>query len=77
MTEQPGHLMADTMLILEAFTEHHVTAALAMDRPRFGKSPKAIQEAAGRGQPAGMEFRVAAGQPAHVAMIRWRFVPQR
>jgi len=38
MAEQPRHAMSDAAGILEALAQHHVTAALAMHRPRRGET---------------------------------------
>ena len=41
MAEQPGHGVADAVGVLEAFAQHHVAAALAVDRAGLRQTARA------------------------------------
>src|SRR6516225_3324464 len=71
MTEQAGHGMADAVGVLERLAENHVSSALAVHRAGRRKSCEPLAKALRGSQSAGVELRVAAGQPAGVA-VRWR-----
>ena len=77
MAEQTGHAVADALRVLKALAEHHVAAALAMDRPRCGEMRQPCAESLGGGEPLGMQFGISARQPATIARLRRRFVGQR
>ena len=52
-----------------AFAQHHEAAALAMDRLRRSELPHAGAKIRGRGERPRMQFGIAAGQPADVAIL--------
>ncbi len=64
--------MASAIGVDQALAEDHVAAALAIDHT-VGPA-QARQETAVAGQPAGMEFRVAAGEKDGVGMAVGRLV---
>ena len=63
--------------VLQFLAQHHVAAAFAVDRPGLGELPQAGTKARGGGQLGGVQFRIAARQPAGIATIRRRFVGER
>ncbi len=77
VSEQAGHGMAHAVGILEPRAQHHVAAALPMHRPRRRKSCKSVAKPPRIGERAGMKLRIAAGQPATVAVGRRRLVGKR
>src|SRR6266705_805700 len=70
MAEQAGHGMSDAIGIFESFAEHHVAAALAVNRARRGEFYESIAKPPRRCERAGVELRVTAGQPANIAPLR-------
>ena len=77
MTEQAGHGVANAVGILDPFSEHHVAAAFAVDRPALGEPGKPAPEAPRGRERARMQLRITAGQPAHVAVVGRRLVGER
>src|SRR5688572_22544622 len=77
VAEQPCHLVARALAVLQAFAQHHVTAAFAVHRPGPRKIRKSAVEAARCGEPPRVQFRIAARQPAYVATVWWSFVRER
>src|SRR5258707_8693226 len=77
MPQQAGHGMAHPLRVLESFTEHHVAAAFAMHRAGLAKSPETALETMGVCQPARVKLRIAAGEPAGVAVIGGWLIRQR
>ena len=69
--------MARAIRVDQTSAEHHVAAALAMDRACARKAAQTVEEARGGGDPPGMQFGIAARQPAGVAFLRGRFVGER
>ena len=57
--------------------QHHVAAAFAMDRPGLRKTRQPGAKPGRRRERAGMELRIAAGQPAGIAVARRRLVGKR
>ena len=68
MPEQTGHGVALAGRVFQAFAQNHVAAAFAVDRPRFGKPPQVPMEMSRRGEHIGVQFRIAAGQPAAIGV---------
>jgi len=62
---------------VEVFAERHVAAALAVHRPRLGKARKPRAKLVRGRQLARMQFGIAAGQPATVAVLGWRLIGER
>ena len=77
MAEQAGHAVAPPASVLKRLAEHHVAAALAVDRPGRGKRPEPLLEAARRRKRAGMKLGIAARQPAAVAAFGRRLIGER
>ena len=77
VAEQAGHGMRLPCRILQALAQNHVTAALAVHRPRLREASQSIAETSRRGERFRMKLRIAARQPAAVGAIRRRFVGQR
>src|ERR1700726_12733 len=69
MSQQADHGMAHPLRVLESFSEHHVAAAFAMHRAGLAKSPEAALETMGVCQHARVELRIAAREPAGIAVI--------
>ena len=67
MAEQSRHGVADAVGIFEAFAEHHVAAALAMHRRVVCEAREPGAKTLRGRQRAGVQLRIAAGQPAAVA----------
>src|ERR1700685_2565534 len=63
--------------VLQALTQNHVTAALAVYRSRLREAPQAVAEAPCRGERFRMKLRIAAWQPAAVGAVRRRLVGER
>jgi hypothetical protein len=63
--------------VLDPLAQHHVAAALAVDRPRVREAREPLLEALRRGERAGMEFRITARQPADVAALGRRLIGER
>ncbi len=61
----------------QAGAQRHVAAALAMHRAGLRESAHALGKARRGGELAGMQFRIAAGQPGDVAGGIGRLVGQR
>ena len=77
MAEKPEHGVANARSIDQAVAQHHVAAAFAMHRAGLGKAHHAGAKARRGRKCPGMKFRIAAGQPARIAIGgRW-FVGQR
>src|SRR6516165_6647269 len=72
--EQACHRVARAVRILDPRAQHHVAAALAVDRPRLRKAPEPLLEALRGGERAGMEFWITAGKPADVAAFGRRLI---
>src|SRR5581483_5284488 len=68
MAEEPGHGVAHAI---------HVFAALAMNFARRREPREPITKAMRRCEPACMQLRVSAGEPADVAVLWRRFVGKR
>ena len=68
--------MAMAVSVDEGFAERHIAAAFAVDRARR-RNPENRRESASPGKPAGMQFRITAGQPAEIAILRRRLVVER
>src|SRR5579871_4026704 len=77
VSEQADHTVPYPLRVLEAFAEHHVAAAFPVHRACHGKSPQPILEPLGIRQRTCVKLRIAAGQPAGIAVRRWRFVGKR
>ena len=69
--------MTPTGCVLQAFAQHHVAAALAVHRPGRGEAFQAGGEISRVGERVGMQFRIAAGQPSDIGIVRRRFVGER
>ena len=66
-SEQAGHRVPDAVGILEPAPQHHVAAALAVDRNEtFGQCAKSFVEVIRRRQRTGMKFRKTAWQPDRI-----------
>ena len=61
----------------EASPKHHVAAAFAMHGPRRGEAREPLLEALGIGERRGMQLRIAARQPAGIAIFPRRLVGKR
>src|SRR5215831_19914357 len=72
--EQACHRVARAIRVLDPLPQHHVAAALAVDRPRLREAREPLLEALRGGERAGMEFRITAGQPADVAAFGRRLI---
>ncbi len=77
VAEQSGHGVAPPGRILNAFAQHHVAAAFAVNRPRLGEAPKPGLEAMRGGERICMQLRIATRQPAIVAAFGRRLVGKR
>src|SRR5262249_32277720 len=77
VSEQTGHLVARAVRILDALAQHHVAAALAVYRPRLREAREPVPEALRGRECTGMEFGIAAGQPADVAAFWRRLIGER
>src|SRR5271166_1028769 len=77
MAKQPGHGVARAACILQALAEHDEAAALAVYRARACKLRQPGAKARGRRQRPGVELRIAAGQPAAIAVFGRRLVGER
>src|ERR1700704_3027005 len=77
VAEQAGHGMADAAGILETFSEHHIAAALAMNRTCPGKAGKTTAKSVCGGKGTRMQFRITARQPADIAGVGRRLVGER
>src|SRR5260370_21548932 len=77
VSEQADHCMPPPLRVLKAFAQHHVAAALAVHRAGRPKSSQPLAETIGICQHAGMSLRIAAGDPAGVAVARGRPVGGR
>ncbi len=75
--EQAGHRVPDTIRIFEALPQHHVAAALTVHRPRLRELREPVPKSMRGRERAGMQLRIAAGQPAHIAVRRRRLVRER
>ena len=64
VTEQSRHRAMTAARIFDALAEHHKAAALAMNRPGFGKVPDTAGKSPRLGERIGMQFRITARQPA-------------
>ena len=63
-SEQPGHLMPFAVGILEPAPQHHIATAFAVDgNGAVGQFAKTARKWCADANRAGMEFRIAAGQP--------------
>ena len=63
VAEQAEHGVRLAVGILQRFAQHHEAAALAMHRAGRAKALHPGAEIRRRGEPAGMQLRIAAGQP--------------
>src|SRR5262245_55348158 len=77
MAEQPGHAVAYDVAIGEAYPEHHVAAALAVDRPCRGEAREPRAKSLRGGELPGVKLRVSAWEPATVATLWRRLVGER
>src|SRR5262245_26399633 len=77
MAEQPGHAVDRAVAIGEAHPEHHVAAALAVDRPCRSEAGEAVAKPVRRCEQPGVKLGVAPGEPATVAMLWRRLVGER
>ena len=77
VSKQASHGMALSLGVLQAFPQHHVAAAFAVDRAGRAESPQAIVETKGVCKLAGMKLWIAAGKPAGIALIWGWLVGQR
>src|SRR5690606_29604949 len=77
MAEQAEHLVGDAVGIFQSLSQNHVAAALAMHRllRREGRHP--VAEISRGSQRSGMQFGIAAGQPAAIAIWCRSLVGQR
>ena len=69
--------MAHATRALDPFAKHHVAAALAVHRPALGEVREPAAEALRRRERTRMQLRIAAGQPARVALFRRSLVGER
>ena len=74
VAEQPRHRVPRGLRVLQPFAEHHVAAALAVNRMALRKFRETVEKAACCRELPRMQFRIAARQPADVATGRRRFV---
>ena len=77
MTEKSCHGVAGAVGVLKALAEHHVATAFAVHRARSGKLRKPRAKARRSRKRARVKLRIAAGQPAAIAALRWRLVRER
>ncbi|QTK80233.1 hypothetical protein AT6N2_C2658 [Agrobacterium tumefaciens] len=77
MRQKPGHRVVDAVGILQRLAEHHVTAALAMNRLCRSKSGDPRLETSGIGELAGMKLGITARQPADITAGVGRLVRKR
>src|SRR3984957_12311054 len=77
VAEQAGHGMRAPGGILQALTQNHVTAALAMHRPRLCEVSQSIAETQRGSKRFRMKLGIAARQPAAVGAVRRRLVGER
>ncbi len=69
--------MGGAVRVREAPPQHHVAAAFAVDGSGGREGPQAGQERGRGGDPAAVQFGVAARQPAGVAIVGGRLVGER
>src|SRR5712692_698907 len=77
MAEQSGHGVADAVRVFEAFTEHHVATALAVNLAGLGKLREPSTKMLRSRKRSRVQLRIAAGQPTAIAVLRWRLVGER
>src|SRR5579871_3046154 len=77
MAEQANHGMALPLCILEPLAEYHVTAALAVHWTGCAELSQPLMETMRLRKHARVQLRIAARQPAGVAIVWRRLIGQR
>lgn len=67
--EKVQHRMDHPVRVLEALTQYHVAATLAMDRTGPREGPRAFQEACRGGDASGMKLRITPWKPTAIAFF--------
>src|SRR5262249_53314991 len=75
--EQARHAMRAALLVRQALPQNHIAAAFPMDGPCPGEVLQACKKTLCGCKPFRMELRVAARQPAKVAVIWGRLIGKR
>ena len=75
--EQARHRVSGAGGVDKALTERHIASAFAVHRARLGEAPEARVKPRRRRQSPGVQFRIAARKPAHVAIGRRGLVGER
>src|SRR5262249_16140072 len=77
VSEQATHRVARAVRVLDPLAQHHVAAALAVDRPRVREAREPVPEPLRAGHNASMELRITDGQPADVAALVRQLIGER
>src|SRR5580700_11256575 len=77
MAEQAGHRVAPAGRVFQALAQHHVAAALAMDRAGLGKMLETTGEIARVREGLRVQLRITARQPAAIGFRGRRFIGKR
>src|SRR5712671_5462720 len=77
MSQETGHPVARAARVLYSLAQHHVAAALAMDRPRLREAREPRLKFLRSSELTTMELRIAARQPADVAALGRRLIGER
>ena len=75
--EQAGHLVARSIGIRQSCTQHHIAPAFAVHRALLGEGAQSSAKSRIGREPAGVQFGIAAGQPAHVGAFVGSFIGER
>src|SRR5271166_2128083 len=67
--QKASHRMDDAAGVDQRRPQHHVSAALAVNRACLGETAQTIEEPVSCGKPARVQFGVSAGQPASIATV--------
>src|SRR5258708_33665090 len=77
MSQESGHPGALAARVLYSCAQHHVAAALTMDRPRLREAREPRLKFLRSSELTTMELRIAARQPADVAALGRRLIGER
>ncbi len=77
VVQQPEHSVRGAVRRDQRAAENHMATALAMHRAALGEAAHALEKPRRGGERWGVQFRVAARQPAGIAIVRGSLVGQR
>ncbi len=66
--QEACHGMDVAVPVLKRLAQHHIAAALPMDRAALGKAPQTLEEAQGAGDLPCVKLWIAAGEPTDIAV---------